>query len=434
MPTFAYEALNAAGKPQKGTIDAGTSEEAIQRIKAQGFFPTSVREQKAKRQGIAGAEEAAAAAAKGKKKKKQGSFSFGRISVKQITLFTRQLSTLQDAGLPLLRSLQILEGQMKPGKLKNVLQDVCEEVEGGSSLSEAMAKHPKAFDRLYSKMVAAGEVGGVLDIILQRLADFMEKAQRLKRKIVGAMVYPIVVVSIAVLILTFIMWKIIPKFEEIFTDFGVKLPGLTRWLINTSRWVAGSNPGQPIPGALIILPSPIIAIVLFKLIRKAGPGRAVTDTVFMWTPIFGKLIRKSTIARFTRTLGTLVSAGVPILEALLITRDTSGNYVFEKALTKVHDSIREGESFAGPLRESKTCDAIVVNMIDVGEETGELDAMLLKIADNYDEEVDVAVASLVSLLEPLMVVVIGGIVGTIVVAMFLPMVAMIESLQGGGAV
>jgi type IV pilus assembly protein PilC len=311
---------------------------------------------------------------------------------------------------------------------------VCEEVEGGSSLSEAMAKHPKAFDRLYSKMVAAGEVGGVLDIILQRLADFMEKAQRLKRKIVGAMVYPIVVVSIAVLILTFIMWKIIPKFEEIFTDFGVKLPGLTRWLINTSRWVAGTNPGQPIPGAFIILPSPIIAIVLFKLIRKAGPGRAATDTVFMWTPIFGKLIRKSTIARFTRTLGTLVSAGVPILEALLITRDTSGNYVFEKALTKVHDSIREGESFAGPLRESKTCDAIVVNMIDVGEETGELDAMLLKIADNYDEEVDVAVASLVSLLEPLMVVVIGGIVGTIVVAMFLPMVAMIESLQGGGAV
>jgi type IV pilus assembly protein PilC len=183
-----------------------------------------------------------------------------------------------------------------------------------------------------------------------------------------------------------------------------------------------------------MLLSPIIIWILFKLIRKAGPGRAATDWLFLKSPVFGPLVRKTTIARFTRTLGTLISAGVPILEAILITRDTSGNYVFEKALTRVHDSIREGESFAGPLRESKTCDAIVVNMIDVGEETGEMDAMLLKIADNYDEEVDVAVAALVSLLEPMMVVVLGGIVGVIVVSMFLPMVKMIESLQQGGAV
>jgi len=214
----------------------------------------------------------------------------------------------------------------------------------------------------------------------------------------------------------------------------VELPALTLWLINTSRWVAGNNPDQAIGGWIWVVASPFLLWGFFKLVRKAGPGKAITDTIILWTPVFGKLVRKTTVARFTRTLGTLISAGVPILEAVLITRDTSGNYVFEKALTKVHDSIREGESFADPLRESKTCDAIVVNMIDVGEETGELDAMLLKIADNYDEEVDVAVASLVSLLEPIMVVMIGLIVGTIVVAMFLPLVKMIESLQGGGAV
>jgi type IV pilus assembly protein PilC len=281
-------------------------------------------------------------------------------------------------------------------------------------------------------MVAAGEIGGVLDIILQRLAEFMEKSERLKRKIKGALVYPIVVIVIASLILTGIMVFIIPKFEEIFTDFGVALPALTVWLITTSRWFAGTNPGQAMAGWIVALPAPIFFWIGWKLIRKAGPGRAATDHMMLWLPVFGDLVRKTVIARFTRTLGTLISAGVPILEAIKITKETSGNYVFEKALGGVHDSIREGEGFAGPLRASKTCDAIVVNMIDVGEETGELDAMLLKIADNYDEEVDVAVASLVSLLEPLMVVLLGGIVGTIVVAMFLPLVAMLNSLNSGG--
>jgi len=426
MATFAYEALNAAGKPQKGTIDAGTTDEAIAKIKSQGYFPTQVREQKVKKSAVV--QPGATA-----KKKKSGGIAIGRVSVKHMTTFTRQLSTLQDAGLPLLRSLEILESQQKPGQLKNVLGGVCEEVEGGSSLSEAMGKFPKAFDRFYVKMVNAGEIGGVLDIILQRLAEFMEKSQRLKRRVRGAMVYPIAVIIIATLILVGIMWFIIPKFEEIFTDFGVALPGLTTWLINTSRWVGGTaTPDQAIPGIFIVLPAPIVALVAWKLIRKAGPGKAATDTLLLYTPIFGKIIRKTVIARFTRTLGTLIAAGVPILEAIRITKDTCGNYVFEKALQKVHDSIREGEGFATPLRESKTCDAIVVNMIDVGEETGEMDAMLMKIADNYDEEVDVAVASLVSLLQPLMVVVLGLIVGTIVVAMFLPLVAMINSLNGGG--
>lgn len=428
MATFTYEAMNDAGKPTKGTVEAGSKEEAIARIKSQRLFPTNVAEQKVSK------KEAKAAAGKGKAKpkKKSGGMGFGRVKQKQLTMFTRQLSTLQDAGLPLLRSLQILEQQQKPGAMKNVLIGVCEEVEGGASLSEAMSKFPKAFDKLYTKMVNAGEIGGVLDLILQRLAEFMEKAEKLKRKIKGAMVYPIAVIIIAALILTFIMWFIIPKFEEIFKDFGVKLPMLTTLLMEGSRWVAGTNPGQSIPGAFIVLPSPIVIFFAWKLIRASGPGKAITDWIMLRVPIFGSMLRKTAIARFTRTLGTLIGAGVPILEAIKITAETSGNYVYEKALTKVHDSIREGESFATPLRESKTCDALVVNMIDVGEETGEMDKMLLKIADNYDEEVDVAVASLVSLLEPLMVVVLGGIVGTIVVAMFLPLVSMIQSLQGGG--
>lgn len=430
MPTFTYEALNAAGKQQRGTVEASSSEEAIQRIRSQQLFPTTVKPAKSsKKDAGAGGDEAAAK--KKKKKKKGGGIAIGGVSNKQLTLFTRQLSTLQDAGLPLLRSLQILEGQQKPGLMKNVVGGVVEEVEGGSSLSDAMAKYPKAFDVLYTKMVHAGEIGGVLDIILQRLAEFMEKAQRLKRKINGAMVYPIAVILIAMVILTAIMWFIIPKFEEIFADFGVNLPGLTVWLIDTSRWVAGQQAGQEIPGAVFVGLSPFAALIFWKVIRKTKPGKAVTDVLLLWTPVFGNLIRKTTVAKFTRTLGTLIGAGVPILDAVTITAETSGNFVFERALTKVHDSIREGETFAEPLRASKTCDGIVINMIDVGEETGELDAMLMKIADNYDEEVDVAVGALVSLLQPLMVIVLGGIIGTIIIAMFLPLVEMINSLNGG---
>ncbi len=429
VPTFQYEALNASGQPQKGSIEASNSDDAIQRIKMQGYFPTSVREQKVKKGAPQKGADPLGDAPK-KKKRKGGGISFGGVKSRQLTLFTRQLSTLQDAGLPLLRSLQILEGQLKPCKLKNVLMDVCEDVEGGMSLSESMAKHPKAFDRLYTKMVAAGEVGGVLDVILQRLSEFMEKAQKLKRKIKGAMVYPVAVILIAMVILAGIMYFIIPKFKDIFLDFEIELPGLTLWLINTSAWVAGTaGPNQAVPGVVWLAVAPVLVFIGVKLLRKTPFGRAAFDLALLRLPIMGTLIRKSCVARFTRTLGTLVSAGVPILEAIQITAQTSGNWVFERALMKVHDSIREGETFAGPLRETKTCDALVVNMIDVGEETGDLDTMLAKIADTYDEEVDVAVSSLVSLLEPVMVIVLGGMVGTIVIAMFLPMVKMIESLN-----
>ncbi len=434
MPTFSYEALDAAGKPQKGELDASSSDDAIQQIKGQGFFPTSVRERKTKGSSAADAQGRSDLSVGGEptvKKKKGGAMaiSIGGVPTKVLTQFTRQLSTLQDAGLSLLRSLQVLEAQQKPGLMKNVIGGVAEDVEGGSTLSDAMAKQPKAFDRLYVKMVAAGEIGGVLDLILQRLADFMEKAQRLKRKIVGAMIYPAVVITVAVSIVSAIMVFVIPKFQEIFEDFEIELPGLTMWLINTSKWMAGGQYEGQIPGFIFVFASPFLAFFFLKLMGKTEPGRMVIDNVKLRIPVVGGLVRKTAIARFTRTLGTLISAGVPILEAITITKETSGNYVYEKALGKVHDAIREGESFAAPLRETKVVDGIVVNMVDVGEETGDLDAMLLKVADNFDEEVDTAVSSLVSLLEPIMVVVLGGIVGVIVVSLFLPMVKMIESVS-----
>ena len=436
MATYQYEALDASGKPQKGVVDASSSDDAIQQIRGQGFFPTSVREQKVKGGDVdtGGKKGKKKKAPRGKKKKgKKGeiniSLNIGPVKKKKITQFTRQLSTLQDAGLPLLRSLQILESQQKPGRFKNIISDIVEDVEAGSTLSDSMAKHPKAFDRLYSKMVNAGEIGGVIDLILQRLANFMEKAQRLKAKIKGAMIYPIVVIIIAVVIVTGIMYFVIPKFQDIFNDFEVELPGLTLWLIDASAWVAGTMPGQNIPGWAVIVASPFLIFAFFKLIRKTNFGRASTDWLALRMPVVGNLIEKTSVARFTRTLGTLISAGVPILEAINITRETSGNWVFERALGRVHDSIREGETFAEPLREAKVCDSLVVNMIDVGEETGDLDVMLMKVADNYDEEVDVAVQALLSLLEPLLVVVLGGVVGTIVLALFLPLVSMIESVS-----
>ena len=418
MPTFAYEAMNQGGQQVKDELEALSNEDALAKIRNLGYFPTRIREK--------GGTKAKAAAPSKKKKKGRG-FAFGRVKTKVLTQVTRQLSTLQDAGLPILRSLNILEEQQRPGTLKNVLRGVAEDIEGGSTLSEACSKHPKAFNRLYVNMVAAGETGGVLDVILQRLAEFMEKAEKLKRKIIGAMIYPIVVVTFAMGIVTGIMIVVIPKFKDIFRDFDVTLPDMTLVLMNTSDWVVNGKP----PGWAVIVFSPFAIYFVFKLIRSSRGGRYVVDFVGLKIPVFGTLLQKNAVARFTRTLGTLISAGVPILEAILITRETSGNEVYSRAMEKVHDSIREGESFAAPLRATRVCDGLVTNMIDVGEETGELDKMLLKIADNYEEDIDVAVASLVSLLEPLMVVLLGSIVGFIVIALFLPLVKLIENVSKG---
>ena len=422
MPVFVYEAMNASGQEVREEIDAATSQEAIAKIRQKGYFPTKVKEKAAgKAKKSKGSAGAAAEAAPVTPKRKMP-FALRGVPQKQLVTFTRQLSTLQDAGLPILRSLQILEQQQRPGLLKAVIGGVADEVESGSSLSESMANYPRAFDKLYVNMINAGEAGGVLDIILSRLADFMEKAQRLKKKVIGAMIYPAVVISIATLIVMGIMYFVIPQFETIFADFNVKLPAITMVLLETSRFIANDY------GWAYILFSPVVIMLLWKLIRFSNGGRYATDLIKLKIPILGAIVRKSTVARFTRTLGTLIAAGVPILDAINITKETCGNVVFERALLKVHDAIREGESMADPLRATRIVDSIVVNMVDVGEETGDLDKMLMKIADNYDNDVDVLVGSLVSILEPVMVVILGGIVGFIVVALFMPMIALIQSL------
>lgn len=412
MPTFKFEAMDTRGEEVKDQIDAMNEEEAQQKIKQMGYFVTKI--------------SAAGQGKKGKKKKKKAgksrkTFVMGGVPGKALCRFTRQFSTLQDAGLPVLRSLRILEKQMKPSALKNALIDVVDDIESGSSLSDAMSKHPKAFDRLYVNMVRAGEAGGALEVILQRLADFKEKAQSLKGKIIGAMVYPVVVIMVAVLILAFIMVYIIPKFKDIFEDFDMKLPWMTEKLIKVSDWFAQY---------FWILPIfPIGAYIMLKLVRLSRTGNYVLDRMTLWIPVLGKLVEKTIVARTMRTLGTLVASGVPILEALSIVRETANNAVFERAFQRVYESIREGDTIADPLRESRLVDDMVVNMIEVGEETGDLDTMLYKIADFYDEEVDTLVKSLISLLEPLMIVVLGVIIGGIVISLFLPLIKLLEGLS-----
>lgn len=423
MPTFTFEAMNSSGQEVRDEIDAGSSEEAIQKIRAKGYFPTKVKEKAGKKSVKKSSQQEEEMQAISPKKKLP--FAIGGVPRKQLVTFTRQLSTLQDAGLPILRSLQILESQQKPGLFKAIIGGVADDVEGGGALSEAMAGYPKAFDKLYVNMIHAGEMGGVLDIILARLADFMEKAAKLKKKVIGAMIYPAVVITIAVGIVSMIMVFVIPKFKQIFEDFGLKLPGVTQLLLDISEWFAEDY------GWAVVLFSPVVFTIVWRLIRMSDGGKYYTDVMLLQIPILGTIISKSSIARFTRTLGTLISAGVPILDAINITKETSGNEVYARALTKVHDAIREGESMADPLRATRVCDAIVVNMVDVGEETGDLDKMLIKIADNYDSDVDVLVGSLISILEPVMVVVLGVIVGFIVIALFMPMISLIQGMSGG---
>lgn len=442
MPTYQFEAMDSTGQEIKDVIEAPTEAEAQATIRQMGYFVTKITVKKERKQ-------------KAEKKggKKPRGFVIGGVSSKILTTFTRQLSILQDAGLPILRSLRILEGQQKPGRLKNSLMDVCDEIEGGATLSEAMAKSPKAFDRLYVNMIKAGEAGGALEVILRRLAEFQERSESLKRKVKGALVYPVVVVMVAVSILTFIMIKIVPEFVKIFTDFKTALPAPTVMLMTISNLTVKY---------WFLIPLIPISIWLFvKLLRKFSYGRAGWDLFILKVPVFGMLVEKNILARTTRTLGTLVSSGVPILEALNITRETSNNAMFEKLYGKVTESIREGESIAKPLKDhskpdfnaltvlfwfmfvagpvglliylmkmkQRVVDDLVVNMVDVGEETGELDTMLYKVADTYDEEVAVLTESLVALLEPLLIVFLGVVVGFIVVSLFLPLVELINSLS-----
>jgi len=346
----------------------------------------------------------------------------GKASVKALTTFTTQLSTLQDAGLPIVRSLKILEGQMERGPFKSTLLEVTEDVESGSPLSDALAKHPQSFDGLYTNMVKAGEAGGVLDVILSRLAGFMEKADRLRKKVKGAMIYPAVVLFVTVSILLMIMIFVVPKFEEVFKQIpGLgELPQITQALQAISKFLV--ERWYVVFGVIALL------VILFNVYKRSPGGRRVLDRVKLRLPIVGRLTRKIVVARFSRTLGTLIASGVPILEALTICKNTAGNVVLEEALEKVHASVREGESIAEPLGECGIFDDIVVNMIDVGEETGELDKMLIKVADNYDEEVDVEVDSLVKIIEPILILFMGGAVFIIVLGLFLPLMKLIQGV------
>ncbi|VAX41867.1 Type II secretory pathway, component PulF / Type IV fimbrial assembly protein PilC [hydrothermal vent metagenome] len=414
MPTYLYEAMDNTGLEIKETIEASDEDEAQQLIREKGFFVTKIREQDRKRKKKDSKKQTSQ---QGKKR----TFSIGGVKAKHLCSFTRQLSTLQDAGLPILRSLRILESQQKPGPLKNSLMNVIDDIESGSTLSEAMARNPKAFDNLYVNMVKAGEAGGALEVILRRLAEFKEKAQSLKRKVQGAMIYPAAVITVAGGIVFFIMWWIIPKFKKIFEGFGIDLPKITVVLITTSDIVVKY---------FYLFPAiPIAVFLTIKIIRKNKTGNYVMDRIWLSIPVLGKILEKATVARTCRTLGTLIASGVPILEGIIIARDTSGNAVFAKAYDDIYGAIREGESMAVPLKEANIVDDIVVNMVDVGEETGALDTMLYKISDVYDEEVEVLVEAMVSLLEPLMVVILGLIVGFIVIALFMPLIELINNLS-----
>ncbi|UCC98788.1 MAG: type II secretion system F family protein [Phycisphaerales bacterium] len=432
MPVFQYSALDSQGVEIKDEVDALSQKEAISKIRNMGYFPTKVSARGA-------AKKAGAKAAAGPAKRRGAG---GKVKIKAITQFARQLSTLQDAGLPILRSLRILEEQQRSGTLRRVIGYVADDIEGGSTLSEAMGRHPRAFDRLLVSMVAAGETGGVLDLILSRVADFMEKAAKLKARVKSAMIYPAVVLTAAFLILLGLMLFVVPQFESALTEMteGQALPKITQIVLAISGWIAMgpvipgveiSIPllGWPLGGWAILLPSPFVIIFVLGLIRRFRRGRLVLDNIKLRLPVMGQLTSKVAVTRWTRTLGTLISAGVPILDALNVTRETAGNEVYANMLGNVHNSIRQGDTFAGPLRQSKTVDLIVSNMVAVGEETGDLDKMLMKVADNYDEQVDVLVAGLMSMLEPIMIVVLGTMVMTIVLAIFAPMIQIITTLS-----
>ncbi len=349
------------------------------------------------------------------------SFDTG-VKQKHLTEFTREFATLLDAGLPIVRSIDILRSQYKGGALKRAVDSVKDDVEQGSALSEALAKHPRVFDKLYVNMIKAGESGGVLDTILERLADYREKAQRLQQKIIGALIYPAAVVTIACTILSFIMIFIIPKFKAMFDEMGIRsMPLPTEVLMSIATammtyWYA-------------VIALPILTVLVYKMIVRTPRGRLIADAVKLKLPIFGRITSKSSVSRFCRTLGTLVSSGVPILEALAIIQNATGNQVVANAIGTVHASIREGDTIAEPLKHSGVFDDLVVNMIQVGEETGELDKMLLRVADTYENQVDLMVGAMMSLLEPLLIVFMGLAVGFIVIALFMPLLTMMSELS-----
>lgn len=414
MPTYSYKALDKGGKEIKGSIEATGEEAVVERLRSMGYYVTQVNRQKG---GVGQVDlmDLPLIRAIGKV------LTRGKVGLKHVSAFSRQLATLIGAGLPLLRSLQILQEQVEDRNLKEALDGITEAVEGGSTLSEAMAKYPKIFNRLYVNMVRAGEIGGALERVLDRLALFQEKAQAIRSKVKGAMWYPISVLSICFIVVGVILVFVVPKFVEMFEGMGGELPWLTQMLANTGE-------------ALVVYwYAPILFVVgiifFFKMVNKIDQGRYILDKIKLRLPIFGSIIQKSSIANFARTFGTLLDTGVPILQTLLIVKDTSSNEVVARAMVEIHSSIRDGDTISEPMKSFPIFPPLVVHMIAVGEETGAIDKMLLKIAESYEREVDDAVDGMSKLIEPLLIVVLGGVIGTVVVALYLPIFTISQQIK-----
>ena len=442
MATFQYIAKDASGNETRGQIEAGDRNSAIAAVRAQGLFPTALGEVKRaastpaaapkKAPSKRGGQAPAPAAKKGgglnmELNIKLPSWLQGKIKTKVLTQFTRQLATLVNAGLPLMRGIEVLKRQMKDAQMKDALEGIGENIAAGGTFSESLTAYPKIFDNLYVNMVKAGEAGGVLEVVLGRLAEFAEKNEKIKNKVKGAMIYPVVVLVAAVGITAFLLLTVIPKFKQVFNDMlgGAELPGITQFVMDTSEWVQHNY--------LVIGIGVIVLFVLKKIIGKTEKGATAFDWLSLRMPVTGTLIQRTAVSRVTRTLGTLLSSGVPILQSLMIVRDTTGNRIVSNALQSVHDAVKEGEGMTAPLAQCWVFPPMVVSMVEVGEETGALAEMLTRIANTYDDEVDNAVAGMTAAIEPALIIVLAVVVGTIVVAMFLPMIKIIQSVSGGGA-
>ncbi len=422
MPQFNYVAVDNKGKEQKGRIEADGKDDAAKKLKARGLYPQRLDE-------VGGTKQKAGGKGGRKPKRKYGgglNISIGTPKLRQkiLTAFTRQLATLLDAGLPLVRALRTLERQSKDVGEKTIISEIADAVEGGMTFSESLGQHPKSFDKLYINMIRAGEASGALEQVLTRLAEYMEKSARLKAKVKSALVYPVVVLFIALTITAGLMIFIVPKFAKMFDEMlaGEPLPALTNFVIGISTFLKERS----ILGLIGIG----VLIFLYKMYKKTAFGSYSIDYMKMKVPPFNGLVVKSSVARFCSTLGTLMSSGVSVLNALQIVRDTSGNQCVARAVQLVHDAVKEGEGMAKPLESTGVFPMMVVSMIEVGEETGALPEMLSRVAKVYEEEVDMAVEAMTSLIEPIMIVVLGVLIGGIVLAMFMPLIKLIDTLGG----
>jgi type IV pilus assembly protein PilC len=424
MSSYSYVAINPQGLESRGTLDVPDQSEALRRIKEMGLFPTKVLAAGKPRQRLAATLRRPGAGV-GHRRLVLPVWG-SRIKVSALTVFTRQLATLVEAGLPLLRGLRILEEQSESRPLRRIIGDLSLVIEGGSSFGEALALHPRIFNRLFINMVKAGELGGVLDVTLRRLADFMEKAQQIKGKVKAAMYYPCAVLCVAAGILLLLMTYVVPRFKEVFEGLlgGGRMPPFTLFILHLSDLVKSH-----ILLGLVVAASLSIA---FLCALRTGWGRRAFDHLKLVVPLVGPVFRKVAISRFSRTLGTLLGSGVPVLQALTIVKETAGNVVVGAVISEVHQQVKEGEPIAPTLKGSGVFPAMVAGMVDVGEQTGALPEMLLKIADTYDDEVDNSVSAMTSLLEPIMIVFLALIVGSIVVALFLPLVSFNPQTDNSG--